>query len=163
MYWTLGFFTTFVVGGMTGVLMAIPPADFVVHNSLFLIAHFHNVLIPGALFGYFAGIAYWFPKAFGFRLDEKWGKRAFWGWIIGFLVAFSPLYILGFMGMARRMQHYDNLTWRSRRELSRFRAVCIWSLRRARLGRLARRRFALQGGPIRHFLCNLRTTIHREH
>lgn len=111
MYWTLGFFTTFVIGGMTGVLMAIPPADFVVHNSLFLIAHFHNMLIPGVLFGYFAGLTYWFPKAFGFRLNETWGKRAFWGWFIGFLVAFTPLYILGFMGMARRMQHYDNLAW----------------------------------------------------
>ena len=112
MYWTMGFLTAFVIGGMTGVLMGIPPADFVVHNSLFLIAHFHNMLIPGVLFGYFAGFTYWFPKAFGFRLDETWGKRAFWGWFIGFLVAFSPLYILGFMGMARRMQHYDTLAWR---------------------------------------------------
>ncbi len=111
MYWTLGFLTVFVIGGMSGVLMAIPPADFVVHNSLFLIAHFHNVLIPGALFGYLAGFAYWFPKSFGFRLDEKWGKRAFWGWLIGFLVAFSPLYVLGFMGMPRRMANYDNLEW----------------------------------------------------
>lgn len=111
LYWTMAFFTIFVVGGMTGVLMAIPPADFMVHNSLFLVAHFHNVLIPGALFGYFAGLAYWFPKAFGFRLDEKWGKRAFWGWVIGFLLAFIPLYILGFMGMPRRMSHYDNVSW----------------------------------------------------
>ena len=111
MYWTMAFFTIFVIGGMTGVLMAIPPADFVVHNSLFLIAHFHNMLIPGALFGYFAGLAYWFPKAFGFRLDEKWGKRAFWGWMIGFLLAFIPLYILGFMGMPRRMEHYDIIAW----------------------------------------------------
>lgn len=111
MYWTMGFLTVFVVGGMTGVLMAMPPIDFIVHNSLFLIAHFHNVLIPGALFGYFAGFNYWFPKAFGFRLDEKWGKRAFWGWLIGFLLAFSPLYILGFMGMARRMEHYNTMAW----------------------------------------------------
>jgi len=111
MYWTMGFLTIFVLGGMTGVLMSIPPADFVVHNSVFLIAHFHNMLIPGALFGYFAGIQYWFPKAFGFKLDEKWGKRAFWGWFIGFLVAFMPLYILGFMGMPRRMSHYSNLAW----------------------------------------------------
>lgn len=111
LYWTMAFFTIFVVGGMTGVLMAIPPADFMVHNSLFLVAHFHNVLIPGALFGYFAGLAYWFPKAFGFRLDEKWGRRAFWGWVIGFLLAFIPLYILGFMGMPRRMSHYDNVAW----------------------------------------------------
>lgn len=111
MYWTLGFLTTFVIGGMTGVLMAVPPADYVVHNSLFLIAHFHNMLIPGALFGFFAGYAYWFPKAFGFRLDEKWGKRAFWCWLIGFCLAFAPLYILGFMGMPRRMEHYANLAW----------------------------------------------------
>ncbi len=111
MYWTLGFLSIFVIGGMTGVLMAIPPADYVVHNSLFLIAHFHNMLIPGALFGYFAGLSYWFPKVFGFRLDEKWGKRAFWGWAIGFMVAFMPLYVLGFMGMPRRLEHYVNMAW----------------------------------------------------
>jgi cytochrome o ubiquinol oxidase subunit I len=111
MYWTLGFLTLFVIGGMTGVLMAIPPADFVVHNSSFLVAHFHNVLIPGALFGYFAGYNYWFPKAFGFRLNEKWGKLSFWGWAIGFIVAFAPLYILGFMGMPRRMSHYNVPDW----------------------------------------------------
>jgi len=110
-YWTLGFITTFVFGGMTGVLLAAPPADFVLHNSLFLVAHFHNVLIPGALFGYLAGYAYWFPKAVGFTLDEKWGKRAFWCWLGGFYLAFAPLYILGFMGMARRMAHYDNPAW----------------------------------------------------
>jgi cytochrome o ubiquinol oxidase subunit 1 len=111
MFWTLGFLTTFVIGGMTGVLMAVPPADYLVHNSLFLIAHFHNMLIPGALFGFFAGYAYWFPKAVGFRLDEKWGKRAFWCWLIGFFLAFTPLYVLGFMGMPRRMEHYANLAW----------------------------------------------------
>lgn len=111
MYWTMGFFVLFVVGGMTGVLMAIPPADYVVHNSLFLIAHFHNMLIPGVLFGYFAGFHYWFPKTFGFRLNEKWGKRAFWLWAIGFVLAFGPLYILGFMGMPRRMAHYSNMAW----------------------------------------------------
>ncbi len=111
MYWTLGFLTVFVIGGMTGVLLSIPPADFVMHNSVFLVAHFHNMLIPGALFGYFAGFSYWFPKAVGFKLDEKWGKRAFWGWSIGFLVAFMPLYILGFMGMPRRLAHYDTMEW----------------------------------------------------
>jgi cytochrome o ubiquinol oxidase subunit 1 len=111
MYWTLGFLTTFVIGGMTGVLMSLPPADYVVHNSLFLIAHFHNMLIPGTLFGLFAGYCYWFPKAIGFRLDENWGKRAFWCWLIGFYLAFAPLYMLGFMGMPRRMQHYANLAW----------------------------------------------------
>jgi cytochrome o ubiquinol oxidase subunit 1 len=111
MYWTMGFISTFAVGGMTGVLLASPPADFVLHNSLFLIAHFHNVLIPGALFGYLAGYSYWFPKAFGFTLDEKWGKRAFWCWLIGFYFAFMPLYLLGFMGMPRRLAYHDVEAW----------------------------------------------------
>jgi cytochrome o ubiquinol oxidase subunit 1 len=110
--WSIGFMVTFVIGGMTGVLMAVPPADFVLHNSLFLIAHFHNVIIGGVLFGVFAGYAYWFPKAFGFRLHEGWGKAAFWCWLIGFYVAFMPLYVLGFLGMTRRMQHYDVAEWR---------------------------------------------------
>ena len=109
--WTLGFIITFCVGGMTGVLLSVPPADFVLHNTEFLVAHFHNMLIPGALFGYFAGYAYWFPKAFGFRLDETWGKRAFWNWLVGFYLAFMPLYALGFMGMPRRLVHYDNPAW----------------------------------------------------
>ncbi|MDE1981184.1 MAG: cytochrome o ubiquinol oxidase subunit I [Betaproteobacteria bacterium] len=109
--WTLGFIITFCIGGMTGVLLSVPPADFVLHNSEFLVAHFHNMLIPGALFGYFAGYAFWFPKAFGFRLDEKWGKRAFWLWLVGFYLAFMPLYALGFMGMPRRLVHYDNPAW----------------------------------------------------
>jgi cytochrome o ubiquinol oxidase subunit 1 len=111
MYWTLGFIGTFAVGGMTGVLLASPAADYVLHNSLFLIAHFHNMLIPGALFGYFAGYAYWFPKALGFPLNETWGKRAFWCWLIGFYLSFIPLYVLGFMGMPRRMAHYSNPAW----------------------------------------------------
>jgi len=110
--WSIGFMVTFVIGGMTGVLMAVPPADFVLHNSLFLIAHFHNVIIGGVLFGAFAGYTYWFPKAFGFRLHEGWGKAAFWCWLIGFYVAFMPLYVLGFLGMTRRMQHYDVAEWR---------------------------------------------------
>jgi cytochrome o ubiquinol oxidase subunit 1 len=110
--WSLAFMVTFVIGGMTGVLLAVPPADFVLHNSLFLVAHFHNVVIGGVLFGAFAGYAYWFPKAFGFRLHEGWGKAAFWFWIVGFYVAFMPLYLLGFMGMTRRMQHYDVAEWR---------------------------------------------------
>lgn len=109
--WTLGFIVTFCIGGMTGVLLAVPGADFQLHNSEFLIAHFHNMLIPGALFGYFAGYAYWFPKVFGFRLDETWGKRAFWLWLVGFYLAFMPLYALGFMGMPRRLVHYDNPLW----------------------------------------------------
>jgi cytochrome o ubiquinol oxidase subunit I len=112
MYWTLGFIVTFAVGGSSGVMMSIPPADYVLHNSLFLIAHFHNVLIPGSLFGFFAGFYYWFPKATGFRLNENWGKRAFWAWLIGFYLAFAPLYVLGFMGMPRRMAHYANPDWR---------------------------------------------------
>jgi cytochrome o ubiquinol oxidase subunit 1 len=111
MLWTLGFIATFSVGGMAGVLLASPPADYVLHNSLFLIAHFHTMLIAGSLFGYFAGYSYWFPKAIGFTLDEKWGKRAFWCWLMGFYFAFIPLYVLGFMGMPRRMVHYDNLAW----------------------------------------------------
>ena len=110
--WSLAFMVTFVIGGMTGVLLAVPPADFVLHNSLFLVAHFHNVVIGGVLFGAFAGYAYWFPKAFGFRLHEGWGKAAFWFWVVGFYVAFMPLYLLGFMGMTRRMQHYDVAEWR---------------------------------------------------
>ena len=109
--WTLGFMVTFSIGGMTGVLLAVPGADFVLHNSLFVIAHFHNVIIGGAVFGYIAGFAYWFPKAFGFTLNEKWGKAAFWFWISGFYVAFMPLYALGFMGMTRRLNHSDNPLW----------------------------------------------------
>jgi cytochrome o ubiquinol oxidase subunit 1 len=108
MLWSIGFMVTFVIGGMTGVLMAVPPADFQLHNSLFLIAHFHNVIIGGVVFGVMAGYNYWFPKAFGFKLDERWGKASFWCWFIGFYLAFMPLYVLGLMGMTRRMQHYDN-------------------------------------------------------
>jgi len=110
--WSLGFIVTFVIGGMTGVLLAVPPADFLLHNSLFLVAHFHNVIIGGVLFGAFAGYTYWFPKAFGFRLHERIGKAAFWFWLTGFYVAFMPLYWLGFLGMTRRMQHYDVAQWR---------------------------------------------------
>ena len=110
-YWTIGFMVTFVIGGMTGVLMAIPPADFVLHNSLFLIAHFHNVAIGGVVFGVMAGISYWFPKAFGFKLNEPLGKAVFWCWFFGFYLAFMPLYVLGLMGATRRMQHYSNLHW----------------------------------------------------
>ena len=112
MYWTLGFIVTFAIGGAAGVMLSIPPADYVLHNSLFLIAHFHSVLIAGSLFGFLAGYYYWFPKAFGFRLQEDWGKRVFWCWLIGFYLAFIPLYVLGFMGMPRRMAHYANPAWR---------------------------------------------------
>ena len=110
-YWTVGFIVTFVIGGMTGVLMAIPPADFVLHNSLFLIAHFHNVAIGGVVFGAMAGYTYWFPKAFGFELNERLGKAVFWCWFIGFYLAFMPLYALGLMGATRRMQHYPDTGW----------------------------------------------------
>lgn len=110
MLWTMGFITTFVIGGMTGVLMAVPAVDYQVHNSLFLIAHFHNAIIGGVVFGYLGGLTYWFPKAFGFKLNEKLGKYAFWCWIIGFYMAFMPLYLLGLMGMTRRLSHYDAST-----------------------------------------------------
>jgi cytochrome o ubiquinol oxidase subunit 1 len=112
MLWSTAFITTFVLGGMTGVLLAVPPADFMLHNSLFLVAHFHNVIIGGVVFGLFAAYDYWFPKAFGFRLHEGWGKAAFWFWVVGFYLAFMPLYVLGLMGMTRRMQHYDTPEWR---------------------------------------------------
>ncbi len=108
MQWVVAFMLTFVVGGMTGVLLAIPPADFVFHNSLFLVAHFHNVIIGGVVFALFAGMTYWFPKAFGFRLDEFWGKVAFWGWVIGYWVAWTPIYVVGLMGEPRRVHHFDD-------------------------------------------------------
>jgi cytochrome o ubiquinol oxidase subunit 1 len=103
---------TFIIGGLTGVLVAVPPADFLLHNSVFLVAHFHNVIIGGVLFGAFAGMTYWFPKAFGFRLHEGLGKSAFWFTFIGFYVTFVPLYVAGILGMTRRMQHYDVSAWR---------------------------------------------------
>jgi cytochrome o ubiquinol oxidase subunit 1 len=109
--WSLGFMITFVFGGMTGVLLAVPPADFVLHNSLFLVAHFHNVIIGGVLFGAFAGYSYWFPKAFGFKLHEGWGKAAFWFNLTGFYATFIPLYTAGLLGMTRRLQHYDVPQW----------------------------------------------------
>jgi len=108
MLWTMGFMITFVIGGMTGVMLAVPPADFVLHNSLFLIAHFHNVIIGGVVFGMFAGINYWFPKAFGYKLDDFWGRCSFWFWTIGFYFAFMPLYVLGLMGVTRRMSHFED-------------------------------------------------------
>jgi cytochrome o ubiquinol oxidase subunit I len=105
--WTIGFILTFSLGGMTGVLMSVPVVDFQLHNSLFLVAHFHNAIIGGVVFGYFAGLNYWFPKIFGFKLDERLGKCAFWCWFIGFFVAFMPLYVLGLKGMTRRLNHYS--------------------------------------------------------
>jgi cytochrome o ubiquinol oxidase subunit 1 len=112
MLWFMGFIVTFTIGGMTGVMMAVPAIDFQVHNSLFLVAHFHNMIIGGVLFGFFAGLTYWFPKVFGFRLNERLGTYAFWCWLIGFILAFVPLYILGLMGATRRLDHYDaSLGW----------------------------------------------------
>jgi cytochrome o ubiquinol oxidase subunit 1 len=107
MLWFLGFVVIFTIGGMAGVLMSVPAIDFQVHNSLFLVAHFHMMIVGGVLFGYFAGITYWFPKIFGFRLNERLGKYAFYSWVIGFSLAFVPLYILGLMGATRRLDHYS--------------------------------------------------------
>jgi len=125
MLWTIGFIITFVIGGMTGVMLAVPGADFVLHNSLFLIAHFHNVIIGGVVFGYLAGLTYWFPKAFGFKLHEGLGKVSFWCWLVGYWVAFTPIYILGFMGMTRRMQHYSNAEWQPLLVVALFGALII--------------------------------------
>jgi cytochrome o ubiquinol oxidase subunit I len=112
MLFAVGFMVTFVIGGLTGVLLAVPPVDFVLHNSVFLVAHFHNVIIGGVLFGILAGINYWFPKAFGFTLDERLGKASFWCWLVGFYLAFTPLYALGLMGMTRRLEHIPDPSWR---------------------------------------------------
>ncbi|KGD64460.1 cytochrome c oxidase subunit I [Alcanivorax nanhaiticus] len=125
MLWTVGFMVTFVIGGMTGVLLAVPPVDFVLHNSLFLIAHFHNVIIGGVLFGLFAGITYWFPKATGFKLDEFWGKISFWFWLIGFYFAFMPLYVLGLMGVTRRVSHFEDQSLQIWFQIAAFGAVLI--------------------------------------
>jgi cytochrome o ubiquinol oxidase subunit 1 len=125
MMWTVGFMFTFTIGGMTGVLLAVPPADFALHNSLFLVAHFHNVIIGGVLFGMFAGINYWFPKAFGFTLDRFWGRCSFWFWIVGFWFAFAPLYVLGLMGITRRLSHFDDPGLRIWFEIAAFGAALI--------------------------------------
>ena len=125
MMWTLAFMLTFVIGGMTGVLLAVPSADFVLHNSLFLVAHFHNVIIGGVVFGMFAGINYWFPKAMGFRLDPYWGKVSFWLWVTGFWFAFAPLYVLGLMGVTRRLRHFDDPSLRIWFVIAAFGALLI--------------------------------------
>ncbi|HET8575372.1 MAG TPA: cbb3-type cytochrome c oxidase subunit I [Candidatus Paceibacterota bacterium] len=112
MLWFMGFVVLFTIGGVTGVLLGVPAADFQLHNSLFLVAHFHTMIVSGVLFGYFAGIMYWFPKIFGFKLNERLGNLSFWCWTIGFMGAFIPLYILGFMGATRRLDHYSTgLGW----------------------------------------------------
>jgi cytochrome o ubiquinol oxidase subunit 1 len=125
MLWTVGFMITFVVGGMTGVLLAVPPADFVLHNSLFLVAHFHNVIIGGVVFGLFAGMVYWFPKAFGYRLDEFWGKLSFWFWLLGYWFAFTPLYVLGLMGVTRRVNHFEDPSLQIWFQIALFGAVLV--------------------------------------
>ena len=125
MMWAVGFMVTFVIGGMTGVLLAVPPADFVLHNSLFLIAHFHNVIIGGVLFGLFAGINFWFPKAFGYKLDPYWGKWSFWFWIVGFYFAFMPLYALGLMGVTRRLSYIEDPSLQIWFQVAAFGAVLI--------------------------------------
>ena len=125
MMWTVSFMITFIIGGMTGVMLAVPSADFVLHNSLFLIAHFHNVIIGGVLFGLFAGIYYWWPKAFGFRLDPFWGKMSFWFWVIGFYFAFMPLYVLGLMGVTRRLRVFEDPSLQIWFQIAAFGAVLI--------------------------------------
>ena len=125
MLWTLGFMVTFVIGGMTGVLLAVPPADFVLHNSLFLVAHFHNVIIGGVVFGAMAGITFWFPKVFGYKLDPFWGKCSFWFWLIGFYFAFVPLYVLGLMGVTRRLSHFEDASLQIWFQIAAFGAFLI--------------------------------------
>jgi cytochrome o ubiquinol oxidase subunit 1 len=110
MYWFIGFVATFVIGGMTGLLLGAAPADFQLHNSLFLIAHFHTMVVGGAIFGTFAGVTYWFPKLTGYSLNERIGRWAFWIWLLGFFVCFGPLYLLGLMGATRRLDHYSAST-----------------------------------------------------
>jgi cytochrome o ubiquinol oxidase subunit 1 len=125
MMWLVAFMLTFVIGGMTGVMLAVPPADFVLHNSLFLVAHFHNVIIGGVVFGIFAGITYWFPKAFGFKLDPFWGHLSFWFWVVGFYVAFMPLYVLGLMGVTRRLSRFEDPSLQIWFAIAAFGAVLI--------------------------------------
>jgi len=125
--YAVGFMVTFVIGGLTGVLLAVPPVDFVLHNSAFLVAHFHNVIIGGVVFGMFAGYNYWFPKVFGFTLDERLGKAGFWCWLVGFYLAFTPLYVLGLMGMTRRLQHIADPSWRPLLLVAELGAVVIFA------------------------------------
>jgi cytochrome o ubiquinol oxidase subunit 1 len=125
MLWFMGFVSLFVFGGLTGVVLAEPAADYQLHNGLFLVAHFHTMIVPGVLFGYFTGLTYWFPKIFGFRLREGLGRAAFWLWTIGFILAFGPLYVLGYMGVTRRLDHYSILAWQPWFIVAAFGACCI--------------------------------------
>ena len=111
MVWFMAFVVTFTIGGVSGVMMSVPALDFQVHNTLFLVAHFHNTIIGGVIFGFFAGMTYWFPKIFGFRLHDRLGRWSAYAWQIGFILAFVPLYILGLMGAVRRLDTYDDITW----------------------------------------------------
>ena len=111
MLWFMGFVVLFTLGGVAGVVMAEPAGDYQLNNSLFLVAHFHTMIVSGVLFGYFAGLTYWFPKIFGFKLNERIGRAAFWCWLFGFILAFGPLYVLGLMGATRRLDHYVNPAW----------------------------------------------------
>jgi len=125
-FWLIGFLLTFTLGGMTGVMLSVPAADFQFHNSMFLIAHFHNTIIGGVVFGYFAGFAYWFPKVMGFKLYEPLGRIAFFHWIIGFFVTFIPLYVVGLMGMTRRISHYEIASgWQPWLQVSMFGVMII--------------------------------------
>jgi len=108
MLFSVAFMITFVIGGLTGVMLATPPLDYMFHNTLFLVAHFHNMLMPGTLYGLIAGCQYWFPKAFGFRLDEKWVRISVFFWLVGFYLTFMPLYVLGASGAPRRMVEFHN-------------------------------------------------------
>jgi cytochrome o ubiquinol oxidase subunit I len=113
MLWFFAFVLNFSVAGMTGILLSAPPIDYELHNSLFLIAHFHGMVIGSLLFGIFAAYDYWFPKVTGIHLSERLGTYAFWFWFVGFLLAFMPLYMLGFMGATRRLDHYSEAEgWR---------------------------------------------------
>ena len=112
MLYAMSFLVLFALGGMTGMMLANPGIDYQVHNTLFLVAHFHNVLIPGLLFGMLAGYTYWFPKMFGFRLSERWGRIAWGLWVSGFSFAFFPLYVLGALGMPRRDVEYFEPAYR---------------------------------------------------
>jgi cytochrome o ubiquinol oxidase subunit 1 len=123
--WSLGFMVTFIMGGLTGVLLAVPPANFILHDSLFLVAHFHNVIIGAVVFGAMAGYDYWFPKAFGFTLHRGLGLVSFWCWFVGFYLAFFPLYAVGLLGMTRRMQHYADLSWQPYMVVAEVGAVVI--------------------------------------
>lgn len=111
MVWFMCFVVTFTIGGVTGVMMAVPAIDFQVHNTLFLVAHFHNTIIGGVVFGFLAAITYWFPKIFGFKLNDRLGRYSAYAWQIGFILAFVPLYILGLMGAVRRLDSYSDPSW----------------------------------------------------